>query len=290
MFFFTKIYSKIKEFFRAIFSSKIWKRLFIPSLIILSIIITMLVIGIFFPNYSSIEDDVANDCNIRKIDIAGDISSYATESEGGYIAVSSDNIIKTLEDVEKDNSISGILLAIDSYGGAPVASEEIARAILESKKPTVAWIRDAGTSGAYLIATGTKRIFAAKSSDIGSIGVILSYTDVTNKNKRDGVTYNQIVAGKFKDTGSENKKLTAEEKALLQRDVDITYENFIKMVAENRKMDIAKVRELADGSTMMGEMALEKGLIDEIGGLPEVKKYLSEQIGEEAVICWLNGD
>ena len=61
---------------------------------------------------------------------------------------------------------------------------------------------------------------------------------------------------------------------------------FIKSVAVNRKLDVVKVRKLADGSSMPGEMALQNGLIDKIGGIYEIFDYLKEKIGEEVAICW----
>jgi len=69
------------------------------------------------------------------------------------------------------------------------------------------------------------------------------------------------------------------------RDVKILHENFIKAVADNRNMDIEKVRQLADGSSMPGQMALENNLIDKIGGRYEIEEYLKEKIGGEAKIC-----
>ena len=70
------------------------------------------------------------------------------------------------------------------------------------------------------------------------------------------------------------------------RDINKLIEYFIEVVAENRSIDIKKVRELADGSSIMGEMALENGLIDRIGGLYEVEEYIGESIGEEVNVCW----
>lgn len=83
-----------------------------------------------------------------------------------------------------------------------------------------------------------------------------------------------------------DKSLTYEERQLLERDLDIMHENFVQAVAENRGLDIAEVRKMADGSSMLGEMALEKGLIDRIGGYYEVEEYLEELIGEEVEVCW----
>ena len=114
----------------------------------------------------------------------------------------------------------------------------------------------------------------------------MSYIDYAGQNQKEGLTYNQLSSGKFKDMGDPDKALSAEETKLLMRDVNIIYQNFIKAVAENRNLDIKKVESLADGSSILGQMALENGLIDQIGEMPEVKEYLKEKIGEEVEVCW----
>jgi len=70
------------------------------------------------------------------------------------------------------------------------------------------------------------------------------------------------------------------------RDVNILHKNFISLVAEYRNLEIDKVEKLADGASMLGEMALENGLIDQIGGISEASEYLKEKIGDEVEICW----
>lgn len=241
---------------------------------------------------STDQDVEKNGCNIQGIELHGDIVTYISpadlDEEGNIIVdqTASENISYAIEQAEKDDKIKAILLEIDSYGGSPVAAEEIANALKQAKKPTVALIREGGVSGAYLSATGADIIFASKNSDVGGIGVTMSYLDSSKKNQEQGLTYNRLSSGKFKDTGDPDKELSAEEIKLLMRDVNIVYQNFVKAVAENRGLDIEKVRKLADGSTMMGEMALRNGLIDQIGGVFEVKEYLKEKIGEDAEVCW----
>ncbi|KKT86671.1 MAG: Signal peptide peptidase SppA, 36K type [Microgenomates group bacterium GW2011_GWA1_Microgenomates_45_10] len=90
----------------------------------------------------------------------------------------------------------------------------------------------------------------------------------------------------FKNAGDPNKPLTAEERKLFQRDLDIMLDNFISDVAHNRSIPLEEVRKLADGSSMLGTMALQNKLIDKIGGQTEVKRYLKEKIGEDPEICW----
>ena len=159
-------------------------------------------------------------------------------------------------------------------------------AVKRLNKPSVALIREGGVSGAYLIASVANRVFASEISDIGSIGVTASYLDYSQQDKKDGITYNQLSSGKFKDTGSPDKPLTAEEKELIMRDIKISHEFFVKKVAENRKLDIAKVKQLADGSTMLGMAAKENGLIDEIGGIEEAKAWIGNRAEINPTLCF----
>lgn len=232
------------------------------------------------------------DCNVAGIELHGSVVTYSSPSAydaDGNLTVdesASDLITARIRGLENDDTIKAILLEVDSYGGSGVAGEEIAAALKNTKKPTVAMIRDAGASAAYWAATGADKIYASKNSDVGSIGVTYSYLDYIGKNRQDGLTYNQLSSGKFKDTGDPDKPLTLEERNLIMRDVKIVHQNFIKAVSENRNIGVEKVTSLADGSTMLGEAALKHGLIDQIGGMPEVKEYLKEKIGEDIRFCW----
>ena len=234
----------------------------------------------------------SEDCNVTGINLHGELVTYiSTENfdEEGYPVVnqaSSEDIVYAIKNTEGDENIKAILIEIDSFGGMPVAVEEVANALKQARKPTVALFRGAGLSSAYYAATGADIIFASQDSDIGSIGVTYSYLDYSKQNQDEGITFNQISSGKYKDLMNPDKPLTSEEKALLMRDIEIMNENFIKAVAENRNLNIDKIRKLADGSSMLGQMALENGLIDRIGGYYEVEEYLRELIGEDVEICW----
>lgn len=242
-------------------------------------------------NYFTPEEKISG-CNVTGIELHGELTTYippeSIDENGNLISdqSASEEIVYSINEAEKNDSIKAIILEVDSYGGSPIAAEEIANALKNSKKPTVALIRNGGVSAGYWSATGASRIFASKNSDVGSIGATMSYLDYSQQNQKEGLIYNQLSSGKFKYTGDPDKTLTAEEKELLMRDINIINQNFIKAVAENRNLDIKKVESLADGSTLLGEMALANGLIDQVGGMPEVKTYLKEKIGEEVKICW----
>lgn len=222
-------------------------------------------------------------CNVRGIELYGDLLTYIAtgDSEDDYSdsldQTSADYIVTTVNEAEKDDKIKAIIMEIDSYGGLPTAGEEIANALVAAQKPTVALVKQAGVSAAYLAASGADIIFASKYSDVGGIGITLSYLDYAEKNQKEGMTYNQLSTGKFKDTGNPDKPLTQEERDLIMRDLNITHNDFVKDVAKNRKLPLEKVRQLADGSSMMGQMALENKLIDRLGGIKEVKDYLKKK-------------
>jgi signal peptide peptidase SppA len=232
-----------------------------------------------------------NNCNVQNIKLHGQLYTYknAASDNSGQASkdiASSEEIVRAINNANSDNSIKAIILEIDSGGGSPVAGEEVATALKKSKKPTVALIRGQGDSAAYLSATGANYIIASDDSDVGSIGVTMSYVDNANKNEQDGLTFDQLSIGKFKDAGDPDKSLTAEEKALFDRDLKILYSNFIKTVSTNRNLDISKVTALADGSSMLGQMAKENGLIDKVGNIYDAESYLQKQIKTNINICW----
>src|SRR3989344_5420691 len=230
-------------------------------------------------------------CNVLGINLHGQIVTYIPVDSGDSLIkdtdlVSSDTVLYYIKQAKEDENIKAIILEIDSPCGTPVAGEEIANALKSSSKPTVAFIRQTGLSAAYWAATGAGRIFASKNSDVGSIGVTTSYLENVNKNQKEGLSFIQLSTGKYKDTGNPDKPLSQEEINLFMRDLNIVHQNFIEAVSKNRNLPIEEVRKIADGSSVLGQRAKELGLIDEIGSLPEVEKYLSLKIGEKADICW----
>lgn len=239
-------------------------------------------------NSSTDTNSESKDCNVTGINLHGQLLTYFPEKEPLDMSdvASADYVLAYIQKANDDEKVKAIVLEVDSGGGSPVAGEEIAHALKNSKKPTVALIRQMGTSAAYWASTGAKTIFASKNSDIGSIGVTYSYLDKVAKNTKDGLTYLELYVGKYKDMGNPDKPLTDDEKALIMRDLKIVHSNFIKAVAQNRNLSVDKVTALADGSSVLGEQAKNLGLVDKIGDLIDVENYLTEKLGEKATICW----
>lgn len=200
-------------------------------------------------------------------------------------SVSSTKVVKIIEEIKKTPEIKGVILEINSPGGSPVASSEIGNAIKDLNKPVVAVIREMGASGGYWIASAADKIFANELSITGSIGVTASQLAFPELLKEYNITYRRLVAGKYKDAGSPYKKMTNEEKALFQNVLNLTYDSFIKEIANNRNLPIEKVKELATGFVYLGKEAKELGLIDELGGRKEAIDYLEKKLNITAEIA-----
>jgi protease-4 len=158
-----------------------------------------------------------------------------------------------------------VVLRIDSPGGSAAASQEVYEEVKRMQKPVVVSAADVDASGAYYSSCGADEIMASRSSSVGSIGVIMQIPDLQDLYGKLGIKYQTIKQGKYKDMGSGDRPLTAEETALLNADAKEVYDQFIADVAASRKLPEAKVRDLATGQTWNGTTAKDLGLIDSLG-------------------------
>lgn len=186
---------------------------------------------------------------------------------GGSGVAGSDTISKSIRKAADDKKAKGIVLRVNSPGGTPVAAEEIGEAIeyAKSKKPVYTSMADSACSAAYWISSCTNKIYANRTTMTGSIGVIMNGMDFSKLLEKVGVSSQTIKSGKFKDIGSGQRPMTAEEKQLLQNLIDDTYDAFLDTVAKGRKMSKDNVKALADGRVYTGTQALNKHLVDKIG-------------------------
>lgn len=240
------------------------------------IIVLVIAIGIFVPTGDLVMGNVA------VVPIKGTIS---TDGSGDLIekkGTSSQDIVDWIKEADEDEGTKAILLEIDSPGGSPVATDEIARAVKEAEKLTVAVIRESGTSGAFWIATATDHVFANRMSRTGSIGVRGSRLEFAGLLADYNVTYRRLVAGKYKDAGSRWKEMTPEEQALYQNLLNDVHAEFVEEVANNRNIPIERVAELADGFVILGEKAKELGFVDSLGNKDDAIAYIEQELGIEA--------
>lgn len=189
--------------------------------------------------------------------------------------------IDAIENLAKNNNVKAVIIYIDTPGGTAVGGETIYNAVktLAEKKPVVSVMGSLATSAGYLIATAGERIFAHKGTITGSIGVILQSPNVTELAKKIGITMDTVKTGELKGTPSPFESLTPEGQKVMQSVVDSFHDVFIDIVAMEREMDKSEAIAISDGRVFTGLQALEKKLIDEIGGEKEAVKWLSKNKG-----------
>lgn len=196
---------------------------------------------------------------------------------------SSDEILKQLRKFRKKSSVKAIVLRINSPGGTVAPAQEIYREIgkVRKKKPVVSSIETVGASAAYYVASNSDNIVCSAGTITGSIGVIMMLPEIHKVIEKIGVNVNVIKAGKFKDIGAGFRPLTGEERNILETFAENIHEQFIGDVAAGRKdkIDIEKLRSIADGQFFTGEKAKEMGLVDTIGNFYDAVKIAAEMGG-----------
>jgi len=241
-------------------------------------ILTVIFFISFIESYYSYEQISDGSCNIAVMPVEGIILPFVDYDE--YELVTTPGFVRDfIATSEQDPNILGLLVEVNSPGGAPVASEQIANLIHESTLPSISIIGDIGASGGYLAAAGANRIIASPMSDVGSIGVTMSYTEQSKKNEEEGITFVPLSTGEFKDAGSPEKPLTEAERARFEADLEVILTEFIKSIAFYRNTTEDAIRAFADGGSMPGVRAKEVGLVDELGGRKAAREAFSATLG-----------
>ncbi len=181
--------------------------------------------------------------------------------------------------------VKAIVLRIDSPGGGVVPSQEIHDAVkrirAKGNKAVIASLGSVAASGGYYIAVATDRIVANPGTLTGSIGVIMEMANVQGLMQKIGVEGVVIKSGKYKDVGSPLRKMTDEERALLQNVMDDVHTQFIEAVAEGRAIEFKDAQALADGRIFTGRQAKDVQLVDEIGDLEDAIQLAADVVGIE---------
>jgi protease-4 len=258
-------------------SREIFSVLFRALVVILSIVFVFSFLTVAYEQTEYISD---GSCNVAVLPVEGVILPFHG-MEDYPLTVTPQLVRDFMDRAEADPSIEAVLVEINSPGGTPVAAEQIAERLRESSVPVLTLIGDIGASGGYLVAAAGEHVIASPMSDVGSIGVTMSYLEESEKNDEEGITFVQLARGEFKDAGNPNKPLTDAERERFEADLDIVYQEFITQVAQYRGVEREQIAALADGATMPGVRALEAGLVDQLGGRTEAREQLAEQLGYE---------
>ena len=239
---------------------KPWHKRF-PVLLPL-IVFTVLIIG-----YSILNRSVSNPL-IGVIPIEG-------------VVLESELVIKKIRELESNPQVKGIIVRINSPGGAVAPSQEIFSELIRIKqrKKVFASISSVAASGGYYIAIGADKIFANPGSLTGSIGVIMQSFNVQKLMNRLGINVEIIKSGENKDIGSAFRSMKTAERKLLESVLEDTHRQFVKAVLENRPITSDKMQFLADGRVFTGKQALQHGLIDGLASFRETVEELKNALG-----------
>ncbi len=194
------------------------------------------------------------------------------------VIMDSKKIIKNLKEAEEDKDIKGVVLRINSPGGAVAPSQEIYEAVKRFPKPLVVSMGSVAASGGFYVASAAKKVYANAGTLTGSIGVIMEFINLKKLYDWAKVERYSIKTGRFKDSGADYRELEPDEKAYFQALVMDTLEQFKEAVATGRKMTPEEVTAIADGRVFTGVQAKKLKLVDEIGTLEDAEKYLSTQL------------
>ncbi len=189
--------------------------------------------------------------------------------EGNVGQVGGTKLSREIRELRQNDKVKAIVLRVNSPGGSALASEEIQHEIrLANRKiPVVVSMGTVAASGGYWISAYADKIYAEPNTITGSIGVIGMFMNIKEIANRHGFTFDVVKTGKFADALSISRPKSPEEMAIIQREVDEVYADFLRKVAEGRDQPLAKIEKIAEGRVWSGEDALELGLVDELGGL-----------------------
>ena len=186
-----------------------------------------------------------------------------------------------VRDLMEDDGIKGVVLRIDSPGGAVAPTQELYTELLKLReiKPIVTSMGTVAASGGYYLSCATDWIVSNPGTITGSIGVIMEFSNLEGLFGKLGISSRTIKSGKFKDTGNPMRQMTEEEERLLQAMIMDTYEQFVEAVLKGRPVEEDLVRPYLDGRVFTGRQAHELGLVDQLGNINDAIEKVSEMAG-----------
>jgi len=183
----------------------------------------------------------------------------------------------------KNDNVKAVVLRVDSPGGIVGPSQEISDEVRKfaEKKKIIVSMGSVAASGGYYISAPATLIYANPGTITASIGVILKLSNIETLMDKIGIKSYVLKTGKFKDSGSPVRQFSEEDRAMLQSVIDSTHEQFVKAVANGRKLPVDEVRRIADGRILSGEQAKTFKLVDRLGTLQDAIEEAGKQAGIE---------
>lgn len=197
--------------------------------------------------------------------------------------ITAEDYLKILTEIEKDASIKGVILRVNSPGGSAFASDLLFRRLVElgKKKPLITSMGDVAASGGYYLAMAGKKIIANPLSVTGSIGVVGGKLDLAGTYAKIGINKSTVARGQFAKLFSETGGFSPQERAIVEKLMRQTYDEFVAKAAQQRSMTTETLERLAQGRVYTGAQAYEVGLVDTLGSfdvaVAEMKRLLGLQ-------------
>ena len=197
------------------------------------------------------------------------------------LIIDSQETVRQLHELRKNEHVKAIVMRIDSPGGVVGPSQEIYAEVkkLTAAKKVVVSMGSLAASGGYYIAAPAARIIANPGTITGSIGVLMKFSNVEGLMGKIGMKAFTLKTGKYKDVGSPVRPMSDQDKAMLQGVIDSAHGQFVKAVAEGRKLPVEEVRQIADGRIFTGEQALALKLVDRLGTLQDAVEEAGKLAG-----------
>jgi len=209
----------------------------------------------------------------------GTIASGKSALDGSGGVVGSETFVEWLRKVRVDSTVRAIVIRIDSPGGSAIASEVIWRELMLTRdmKPLIVSMGDVAASGGYYIAVPAHAIVAQPGTLTGSIGVVTGKFALGGTMDKIGVGTGVVSDGRYADIYSPFRPFSPDERGRIEEQLQATYELFLSRVAEGRKTTKEKIDAVAQGRVWTGRQALERGLVDELGGLDRAIRLAKER-------------
>lgn len=203
---------------------------------------------------------------------------------GGLLGggVTAEPLLRALVQARQQRWVRGVVVRIDSPGGAVGTTQEIAAEIGRLRaagKPVVASVGDVCASGGFWLACACDRIVAPPGALLGSIGVIIAKPVLQDLLDRVGAARQKVVSGPHKDQMALERPWDAEELAMLGEMNEVIFTQFVEAVAAGRRLEVAAVRAVADGRVFAASQAVAMGLCDRLGNLEDAMALAREMAG-----------
>lgn len=202
------------------------------------------------------------------------------DGDGDDATIGSTTLSKAIREARENKKVKAIVMRVNSPGGSALASEVIRREVelAKAEKPFIISMGNYAASGGYWISSEGDYIFADPTTLTGSIGVFGTFPNAKKfLNETVGLTFDVAKTNKNADFGSITEPLTDYQKAMLQKYVGKTYNDFTALVARTRGLRQCYVDSIGQGRVWTGADALELGLVDELGGLDKAIEYAANK-------------